>query len=90
MELTYDQKYYRDVRRFRPRVSRRQDPGKKCEFCSIPLVSRFGGKLRKKYCDDCMKSPRISRLIYNLYQKRAYRKRKGLPVPEINPRRLVR
>lgn len=81
--LTYDQLYYRTVRKLRPRASRRLDVQSRCEFCTVFLISRFGGKFRRKYCDDCAKNPDLKRILNNIYQKRAYRKRVGKKIPAI-------
>lgn len=80
--LLADQRaYYKNVRKTKVRI-RRRDPDTRCALCSILLISKFGGKNRRKYCDSC--ATNYSRRIYNIYQRRRYQKSVGNKVSPIS------
>lgn len=60
---------------------------KRCALCTVSLSSKFGSKRRTKYCDTCVEG--YGQKLYNLYQVRAYRKRRGLVQPQIKEINLV-
>lgn len=85
--LESSRNYYRNVRKNKIRI-RRRDPQVRCALCSILLISRFGGKNRRKYCDSCVQN--YARQIYNAYQRRRYQKSVGNPVCPLSLHELLK
>ncbi len=75
--------YYHTVRGTL-RLTRRKNPKATCLFCDIKLTSKFGGRLRRKYCDSCSKDKTIQRVLNAIKVKRYYRRKHNLPIPPID------
>lgn len=76
-----DRRYYHEVRKFRPRASRRKSKEDRCRACSIPMISTFARNGRI-LCEGCRSSPRIKRLINTAYTMRYYYRKQGRAVPK--------
>ncbi len=54
------------------RPSRRKDKAVRCDFCEVFLLSKFGSKRGRKYCDDCRVSRNVKRQLNAMYVRRYY------------------
>ena len=71
-----DRKRWKERKRY---VRRAKKLGRaRCAFCEVLLAGKTVAMKHTKYCDGCLGTPYIKRLLRNLYMMRWYHKKKRL------------
>lgn len=86
--MTYNKWYYLNRYINKPRPSRKKNPNQRCLACDIKMLSKYGSKTRKIYCNSCAES--LSIRIRRLHFRRSYQKRVGKDPEPITLKNILR